>query len=344
MKNVGMAVVGCGAWGANHCRTYVEHAYSELVAVCDLDGNRAAEFSRTFGADYYTDIHEMLKDERIDAVAVVTPDFAHADPLVAAVEAGKHVLVEKPLVTSREDAERVAAVARGHDVQIMADFHNRWNPVYYKIKDDIIEGKIGKPMSAYFRLNDIIDVPLGGLISWPEKTSILWFLGSHTVDVLCWLFDSKVRRVYAVSRAEVLRGKGVDVADLYQSILEFENGGVATMENAWITPDTNGYVNDHKFNITGEKGMFNVDFSNNSLLKRFLEDKADYPDVLVRPVVQGKPVGLAFESMRDFVDSICLGRDVKVALEDSIHVTCVILAIMESAEDREPVLVKNVTM
>lgn len=342
MKTVGMAVVGCGSWGANHCRTYVEHVHSDLIAVCDLDGARSAEFGSTFGVDHYTDIQEMLNDERIDAVAVVTPDFAHAEPLVAAVEAGKHVIVEKPLVTTREDAARVVAAAGGSDVKIMADFHNRWSPVYFKIWEDIQEGKLGRPISAYFRLNDVIGVPLDGFIAWPERTSILWFLGSHSVDVLCWLFDSKVRRVYAVSRSEVLHGRGLDVPDLYQSILEFENGGVATMENGWITPNSNGYINDHKFNITGEKGMFNVDFSNNSLLQRFLEDKSDQPDILVRPVIQGRPTGLAFDSMRDFVDSVCFDREMKVSLASSVHVSCVILAIMESAQNREPVLVRNV--
>ena len=140
----------------------------------------------------------------------------------------------------------------------------------------------------------------------------------------------------------MLRRKGIDVPDLYQAILEFQEGGVASIENGWITPNTNGYVNDHKFNITGEKGMFNVNFSNNSLIERFLEEKFDHPDILVRPVIQGKPTGLAFESMRDFVDCIHFGTELKVSLESSVHVTCVILAIMKSAEQREPMIVEDV--
>lgn len=341
MANVGMAVIGCGMWGTNHCRTYVQHPYSDLIAVCDVDGEKARQAGATFDADYYTDYGEMLEDQRVDAVAVVTPDFAHAAPMVATIEAGKHVICEKPLVTTRDEAVRVVEAVKANQVQVMVDYHNRWNPVYFKIKEDIEEGKIGKVMSAYMRLNDVIGVPMG-YISWAEKSSILWFLGSHTVDVLCWLLDDKVRRVFAVSRAEVLGQKGIAVPDLYQAVLEFEGGGVASIENSWILPNTNPYINDHKFNITGESGMFNVDFSHNTLIERFLADKADHPDVLVRPTVQGKPTGLAFDSMRDFVDRIYFGEEVKVSLASSVHVTCVILALLESAETREPVLVEDI--
>ena len=103
MANVGMAVIGWGTWGANHCRTNVQHPHADLIAVCDADDDKARQAGETFGADYYTDYQEMLKDDRIGAVAVVTPDFAHTDPAVAAAEAGKHILCEKPLATTRPD-------------------------------------------------------------------------------------------------------------------------------------------------------------------------------------------------------------------------------------------------
>ena len=198
MEKVGMAVIGCGVWGLNHCRTYANYPYSDLIAVCDLNEEAARKAGEEFGVDHYTDVNEMLKDDRIKAVAVVTPDFAHADPLVAAAEAGKHVIVEKPLVTTWEDGIKVAKVAKANNVQIMADFHNQWSPVYWKIKEDIQKGKLGKIISAYMRLNDYIDWPTK-YMPWAAKSSILWFLGSHVVDVLCWLFNDKVRRVYAVS-------------------------------------------------------------------------------------------------------------------------------------------------
>ena len=102
------------------------------------------------------------------------------------------------------------------------------------------------------------------MLSWAERSSILWFLGSHSVDVLNWIIGAKVERVYAVSYEGILTGRGIKVPDLYQTILEYSSGAVASMENSWILPNTNPYVNDYKLNITGEKGMFNMDFSHNN--------------------------------------------------------------------------------
>lgn len=343
MKTVKMALVGAGTWAAAHAEVYATHPAAELVAVCDLDVKRARKLAKAYGARAYADVEGMLAGADVDAAAVVTPDFAHGAPCVAAARAGKHVLVEKPLATTRTDALAVCRAAKRARVQVMVDFHNRWNPPVWKIKEDIEEGKIGKVVSAYCRLNDVIWVPLE-MLPWAGKSSILWFLGSHSVDTLSWLIGDRVKRVYAVSRKGILEKKGVDVPDLYQSTLEFSRGAVAQVESSWIIPNTNPYVNDYKLNVTGEKGMFNMDFSHNQLLERFLEDKADHPDFLCKPHVQGKATGLAYDSIRDFVDCIANGEPVKVPLQDSLNVTMTILAIMKSARLRRPVAVEHIRL
>lgn len=343
MRSVKMGLVGAGTWAAAHAEVYATHPDAELAAVCDLDVKRAQKLAKGFGARVYGDVEEMLAGSDIDAVAVVTPDFAHAAPCVAAARAGKHVLVEKPLGTTRKDALAICRAAKRARVQVMVDFHNRWNPPVWKIKEDVEEGKIGKVVSAYCRLNDCIWVPLE-MLPWASKSSILWFLGSHSVDTLSWLISDRVKRVYAVMRKGILKKKGVDVPDLYQSTLEFRKGAVAQVESSWIIPNTNPYVNDYKLNITGEKGMFNMDFSHNQLLERFLEDKADHPDFLCKPHVQGRATGLAYDSIRDFVDCVASGRPVKVPLQDSLNVTMTILAIMKSARLRKPVEVENIKL
>lgn len=343
MKQIGMAVIGAGTWGQAHAEVYSTYPYSKLVAICDLNEERACSTAQKYNVDSYTNYKEMLARDDIDAVGIVTPDFAHAEPVIAAAEAGKHILCEKPLATTREDAENIVKAVTANNVKLMIDYHNRWNPPVFKIKEDIMEGKLGKIISAYVRLNNIIYVPTE-MLSWAAKSSIMWFLGSHSIDVLCWLIDSRVRRVFSVSQSEVLVKLGIDVPDVYQTILEFENGAIATTENSWILPNTNPYVNDYKLNITGEKGMFNMDFSHNSLLERFLPDKADHPDVLCKPIVQGKAVGLGYESIRDFIDRIYRNEPLVISLEESLRVTEVILAIFESAQKREPVEVEYMTM
>ncbi len=108
---------------------YSTHPASLLTAVCDLDKGRAGEIAATYGAKrIYTDYHEMMRDPEIDAVAVVTPDFAHCGPIVTAARAGKHIIVEKPLATTREDVEKIAEAVRKAGITFMVDFHNRWSP------------------------------------------------------------------------------------------------------------------------------------------------------------------------------------------------------------------------
>ena len=335
-----MGIIGTGLWGQVHAEIYSTHAVTELTAVCDLDKAKAEEISKRFGnPEVYTDYEEMLETEKFDAVAIVTPDFAHAGPIISACKNKKHVLVEKPLATTREDIKRIKQEVERSGITIMVDYHNRWNPPIALAKDDILEGKLGVIMSAYYRLNDIISVPLE-MLSWSEKSSILWFLGSHTVDTLRFLFDDEVSRVYSVSRSQVLKNKGLDVPDLYQTILEFEKGIVATIENNWIVPNSNPFINDIKCNVLGSKGMLDMDISHNHLFQRFLETTYDHPDCIIKPRIYGKQTGFACESIFHFIEALSSGNTPMVTLSDGIKVSEVILAVMESAEKRYPVEVK----
>jgi predicted dehydrogenase len=333
-------VIGVGLWGEVHAEIYSRHPYATLTAVCDRDGERAKEIAERCGAArVYTDFKDLATDPDIDAVAVVTPDFAHREPIVAAAEGGKHIITEKPLATTVEDADAIAEAVGKSGITFMVDFHARWNPPLAIARQNIAEGKLGRIMSAYFRLNDTISVPTE-MLSWAQQSSILWFLGSHTVDSLRYLFEDEVERVYSVTRSSVLKDRGIDVPDLYQSILEFRSGIVATIENNWIIPNTHPNVNDIKVNILGGRGMINMDLTNNQMIERYLEDSSDHPDCIVKPRVRDRQVGFAYESIRDFVDCLYLGKEVQAGLEDGIMVTKVILAIMESASTGLPVTVQ----
>jgi predicted dehydrogenase len=339
MTTIKMGIVGAGTWGQTHAYIYNDHPHAEVAAVCDMNAERAAALAEKFGVPasrVYTDHNEMLRTGGIDAVAIVTPDFAHTRVAVDAANAGKHMIIEKPLTTSREEALEIIEAVKRNNVRMMVDLHSRWSPLFAIPKQAIEDGEIGEPYSAYYRLNDIKWVATD-LLPWAAKSSILWFLGYHSVDVLRWLFDDEVERVYAVSREGILKGEGVDTADIYQTILEFRKGGIATMENGWITPNTNPNVNDMKLNITGTKGMFNIDPTHSQMMERFTETKADRPDLLVRHFIHGKPKGFAYESIRHFVDQLASGEPFHVTVDDAFNTTMVILAIMESAKTRTPV-------
>ncbi len=340
MAKLRMAVIGAGVWGETHAYLYDEHPDVELVGICDLNKARAEALAARFGVDHtYTDHKAMLRDIPFDAAAVVTPDFAHAELAIDLAKAGRHILLEKPLATTRDDVLRIIEAVESHDVRMMVDLHNRWSPPFATAKEALERGDFGEPYSAYFRLNDIKWVATD-MLPWAASSSILWFLGSHSTDTLRWFFDDEVERVYSVSRRGILSNEGVDTEDIFQTILEFQGGGIATMENGWITPNSHPCVNDIKFNLLGTKGMVNLDLSNNQMIESFTENRSERPDVLVRHFVHGKPKGFAYESIGHFVDQLLNDKPFLVSVEDAAHTSLTILAIMESAQTKQPIVVR----
>ncbi len=336
-KTLKMAIVGAGIWGENHARIYQAHPCAEVVAVCDQNLAKARALADRLGIpEVYQDYREMLRRSSCDAVAIVTPDFAHADIAVTAANAGRSLLIEKPLATTQADVYRIMDAVEKNKVRVMVDLHNRWSPAFNVAHQAVERGELGDVYSAYFRLNDIKWVATD-MLPWAAQSSILWFLGSHSLDTLRWFFKSEVKRVYAVSRAGVLQAEGVDTVDLYQSTLEFANGGVAQMENGWITPNANPCVNDIKFNLLGTRGMIAIDASNHNLIQKYTDKTVEVPDILVKHSIFDEPKGFAYESVRSFVDRMIDGRDFAVSLQDAANTSLALLAVMESARTRQPV-------
>ena len=338
MKKIGFGSIGTGLWGEMHAKVYSSSPGVEFKAVCDLREDRAKEIAEKYGAkDYYSDYIELLERDDISAVSIATPDFAHTEIAIAAAKAGKHVLIEKPLATSVEDCERIlAAVKEAGDIKFMVDFHNRWNPPFVNTKSAIEQGQLGKPMLMYIRLSDTIFVPTG-MLSWAPKSEVVWFVGSHAVDLVRWMFNDEVIKVYAVSRSEVLKGRGIDTPDFYEAILEFRNGGVATVENCWILPDSLPTVIDFKCQVVGSEGAVYIDLSSNGVIRQYTSEKASNPDVLVLPTIHGRPMGFAIESIRHFVDCVINDKEPMVTGEDGLAATRIIAAMQESSKKGEPV-------
>jgi predicted dehydrogenase len=331
-----MAIVGAGIWGENHAKIYQAHPFCQVAAVCDRDRGKAEALAAKIGIDrYYDDYREMFKTSGCDAAAIVTPDFAHAEAAICAAEHKKHILVEKPLATTRDEVFAMREAFAKNGVRVMVDLHNRWSPPFNVAHQSLERGELGKPYSAYMRLNDIKWVATD-MLPWAASSSILWFLGSHSVDTLRWFFSDEVARVYAVSRKGLLASLGVDTVDTYLTTLEFKNGGIAQMENGWITPNANPCVNDIKFNILGDRGMISLDLSSHNLIQKYTDEKVQVPDVLVQHSIFGYPRGFAFESIRSFVDCILSGEEFRVSVEDAANTSLVILSIMESARTGQP--------
>lgn len=332
-----MAIIGAGTWGDSHASIYAEHPDAEVVAICDLNKERADAFAgkHRLSAVYY-DYREMLDKCDCDAVAIVTPDFLHTDIAVACARAGKHMLIEKPLATRREDVFVILEAVEKHGVRAMVDLHNRWNPPFNTIKQMVSSGAYGAPKTAYFRLNDALWVATD-MLSWTAKSSILWFLGSHSLDTMSWIIGSKPEEVFSYKSSGQLKKLGIDAADAYQTLIRYQDGTIAQMENSWITPNGNSNVNDFKFDLVLEKGKFDADCSSHGMLQLTTEKTFGNPDILVKNRVFDRCTGFAFESIRSFVDKMNSGEEFHVTLKEAANVSLAILAIMESADTGKPV-------
>jgi predicted dehydrogenase len=336
MDTVGFGLIGTGLWGGLHSRVYAEAQGVELLGVADIVEERAQAVAKEHGATAYTDYHELLKDDRIKAVSIVTPDAVHAEIAIAAAEAGKHILCEKPLATTVEEAEAIVAAADKAGVKLMVDFHARWSPVFYKAKQAIEAGEIGEPQHVYYRLSDRISVPTD-MLSWAGKSTVMWFIGSHSIDTVRWLLNDEVTRVYAVAGSRVLKPMGIDTPDYYQATLTFSSGATAVIENSWIMPNTMPNIIDLKLELVGSKGAVYSDSSHNRALETYTEKSASYPDFLVMPCVYEKQQGFAAESIRHFIDCVLEDRELLVTGRDGLIVTKVICAIEESVRTGQPV-------
>lgn len=346
VEKKGFGVIGVGVWGETHLVAYSGAPDAELVGICDKNEDLLAERRRQYGVPHATtDYRELLARDDIAAVSVVTPDFLHREIAVAACEAGKHVLLEKPMATTVEDAQAIADAAQANGVTLMVDFHNRWNPAMYNLKQAIEKGEMGEPQMMTLRLNDTIYVPTG-MLSWGGTSTVVWFLGSHSVDLVRWLFDDEVVRVYSVARSRVLAARGINTPDFFHTICELKGGGVAHIENCWIMSDAMPTVFDFKCEFIGSEGTAFVDCSSHRMLQKFSSHEllpissspgTAYPDVIVKLNIHGKPGGFGIESIQHFADCVVNGRTPLVSVEDGVRNTAALVAVHESAESGMPV-------
>jgi predicted dehydrogenase len=291
----------------------------------------------TGAARTYTNYEDLIADSAVEAVSIATPDFTHTPIILAALGAGKHVLSEKPLATTLEEAAAIAVAARGCRAKLMVDFHNRVNPAIVRVRQAIASGEIGRPIHGYARLSNSVLVPLK-MLSWASKSSALWFLGSHLVDVLRFVLADEVTRVFSVSRRGVLSGRGIETQDVHLSTLEFSKGAAIVMENSWILSADNPMIFDFKLEFVGDKGQIQADPSHNGAVRLLSGQGLKYSDLLgITPTGGTRVGGFVLESIARFIDAVLDDAPLLADVEDGLAATRVLAAIERSASSGHPV-------
>lgn len=336
-KQTGAAVIGAGNWGERHAYAYQRLPRARLVGICDVDRSRARSVAERYGAvKTYDSIDRLLEDPDVELVSVALPDHLHTEAAISCAARGRHVMVEKPLALTAEECEAIIDAAEAGGVRLMVDFANRWNAPFVKAKEVISGGGISSPRLAHIRLNNTISVPME-MLNWSSDSNVLWWIGSHAIDLARWLFEDEVEEVSSVAGRGRLRSLGIDTADFYVTTLRFRNGGVATLENCWILPNSRPGLVDFKVQVVGDAGMLTMDALSHGALEHIDDDGIHRPDFFYDHEMGGTPRGAFIEAVSHFVESARSGNAPSVTGRDGAEATKVVLAALDSAESGAPV-------
>jgi len=244
MKKLGVAVIGTGFWGKNHARVYKELASTELVAICDVNAERAKTVADQFGVKAYTNSTRMLKNEEIEAVSVCTWSTSLAKEALKALKAGKHVLVEKPMATNTKQAERLLETAEKNGLHLTVGFLMRFIPGLQYIREAIGNKRIGELVCATARR----------VSQWPERVGdvgVVKDMAIHDIDVMRYIFNEDPITVYAKTGS--MRHKKFE--DYAQIMLTYKDGKSAFIESNWLTP-----YKTRMLTVTGSDAIMRLDY------------------------------------------------------------------------------------
>jgi len=222
---VRLALVGLGYWGPNLARNLAAVEGAELATLCDADGQRLARIGRRFpSARLVERFEDLIADEEIDGIVLATPVSTHYELCLAALEAGKHVLVEKPLATSSVECEALIDLADRRDLRLMVGHVFVYNAAVNKVKAYIDAGEIGDVYYVYSqRLN------LGQV---RQDVNAMWNFAPHDISILCHWFGGEPANIAARGHAYIQPG----IEDVVFMSMEFPGNILASVHISWLDP------------------------------------------------------------------------------------------------------------
>ena len=225
LRRVRVAAIGCGYWGPNVIRNLDSVDGFDLCCICDADPRRLATVAARYPhARSTTRVSDLLDDPSIEAVYIATPVSSHYQLVKQALLAGKHVLVEKPLATTVESAEELAALAAASGLTLMVGHTFVFSPPVRKVKELIDAGQIGP---IYY-----IETTRVNLGLFQKDVSVLWDLGPHDVSILMYWLGEEPTLVAARGRS--FHGEALE--DVAFVTLEFPSGIIAQAQFSWLAP------------------------------------------------------------------------------------------------------------
>jgi UDP-N-acetylglucosamine 3-dehydrogenase len=245
-----VGVIGGGSMGFNHARVLAEIEDVSLVGVADRSEPARDRVARRLRVPTFADHRELLDLARPHVVTVAVPTTLHHAVALDAIEAGCHVLVEKPIASTCDEGADLVVRAADRGVALSVGHVERFNPAVLALKRRLEEGALGNVFQVHARR-------LGPFPSRIRDVGVVVDLATHDLDVMRFLLDSDVQRVYS----EIAQRIHTDHEDLLSGLLRFANGAIGVLDVNWLTP-----TKIRELSVTGERGMFVVDYLRQNLV------------------------------------------------------------------------------
>ena len=329
-KVLKVAVIGVGAMGRNHARSYSSIKGASLVGVADVNESLGRKIAKTYHTKFYASYLDLISNEKPQAVSIVVPTSLHFKVAMDCINHGISVLVEKPLTSTVEEAEKLVREAKKRKVVILAGHIERYNPVIVKLQKLINSAKFG----------DILSIVVKRVGLYPPRVrdvNVVTDLAVHDLDIICSLLGQTPTRVYARG-GRSLNNQRIDHAEIF---LDFDRSSCFIQVN-WITP-----IKIRTLSITGKKGFAEIDYvaqkldiykSNNNTglpagFQEFLS-KFGAPQKEQIRLKGEEPLRLELE---DFIQAARLNRSTLVTPEEGVRAVMLSQAVLKSIEQNKPV-------
>jgi UDP-N-acetylglucosamine 3-dehydrogenase len=340
MRQIKVGVIGCGGIAERaHIPNLLAEPQVRLEALSDIDESKLVAIQQKFNLPKdksFTDYTKVLRLEDVDAVVIATPTHTHGEIVLKAIEAEKHVFVEKPLSVTVAEAEAIVESARRADVKVMVGYQHRFVSVHKIAKRYLRTGKIGVPFFG--------EVHSESLIVKPEE-GILLDYGVHLIDLLCWyLDDSKVKEVAALSYVDEEGAKEKHAV----IIMRFSNGVLGRIGAFFLESYTSWSASDRYIKLLGTRGKLVVSqtgptitlYKEGSLMSRLRGPHTFMPRGALQ---ENLPLTEAAyrDEIHDFIQSILKDRKPKVDAEQGLMVQKILEATQQSIKERRFVKVNS---
>ncbi|MDR1502041.1 MAG: Gfo/Idh/MocA family oxidoreductase [Prevotella sp.] len=330
-KELKIGIIGLGFIGDVHVKVLAENPCANLIAVCDINEGLAQKYAQVYGCKCYTDYDEMLRDADIEAVDICVPEDYHVAPAVAAANAKKHILLEKPIAKTVVEALEIKNACEKNGVRLMINHILKFDPRYVSLFDEVKKGTMGEISQIFVKRQNprLVAERMRG------RVSFLYYLGVHDIEwMLSYMMDKKPIKVYA-QRNNVIN-RTVNDFDTIFILVNFECGALGCVNISWNLPKNDAVGIFSTVELIGSKGMGMVDIRNQGC-EIVTDSSTFFPDALHWPTYNDNVQGDMRMAIDSFIQCTLAGKPYYVDTDNAILAVKVIEAAFKSIDTGIPV-------